>query len=95
VRYGSRAQITLTAQAPWARVQIDDDGPGLPDSELDRVFDPFYRAEPSRSRDTGGTGLGLAIVRAIAKAHEGKVSLANRTGGGLRATVLLPLLPGT
>jgi signal transduction histidine kinase len=93
VRYGSRARIALSSEPPWARVDIDDDGPGLAEGQLDRVFDPFYRAEPSRSRDTGGTGLGLAIVRAIAKAHEGKVSLTNRASGGLRATVLLPLAP--
>ncbi len=70
---------------------IDDDGPGLDEDELERVFHPFYRAEPSRSRDTGGTGLGLAIVRAIAKGHSGDAFVANRPEGGLRATVRLPL----
>jgi signal transduction histidine kinase len=89
LRYGMRARVTLSTQDRWARVDVDDDGPGVMDSELDRIFDPFYRAEPSRSRNTGGTGLGLAIVRAITKSHEGTVTVANRHPG-LRATVLLP-----
>lgn len=91
VRYGTRARVALLADGSSAQVTIDDDGPGLDESELERVFQPFYRAERSRSRDTGGTGLGLAIVRAIAKAHAGHVFVANRPGGGLRATVRLPL----
>lgn len=91
VRYGLRARVALRAEAGWARIEIDDDGPGLGAGELERVFRPFYRAEPSRSRDTGGTGLGLAIVRAIAKAHGGEASVTNRDGGGLRAMVRLPL----
>jgi two-component system OmpR family sensor kinase len=91
VRYGTRARVALSAADGAARVTIDDDGPGLDEGELERVFQPFYRAERSRSRDTGGTGLGLAIVRAIVKGHAGDVFVANRPGGGLRATVRLPL----
>jgi signal transduction histidine kinase len=62
----------------------------MPAEELERVFEPFYRVEGSRSRETGGTGLGLAIARQIARAHGGDVTLANRSTGGLEATVALP-----
>jgi signal transduction histidine kinase len=73
-----------------AVVEIDDDGPGVPEDELERVFDPFYRREPSRSRQTGGAGLGLAVVRSVARGHGGDVTLFNRQGGGLTALVQLP-----
>jgi two-component system OmpR family sensor kinase len=69
---------------------VEDDGPGVPPDQLERVFDPFYRVEDSRNRETGGTGLGLPIARNIFRAHGGDVTLANRAGGGLRATVVLP-----
>ena len=73
-------------------VEIADQGPGLPDSELERVFQPFYRVEPSRSRETGGIGLGLAVARSIARAHGGDISLA-RGEPGLVARVRLPRAP--
>ncbi|MGL5004079.1 MAG: ATP-binding protein, partial [Casimicrobium sp.] len=65
--------------------------PGIPENALDQVFEPFYRVEPSRNLDSGGKGLGLAIARDIARAHGGDVSLCNRTEGGVRATLTLPL----
>jgi signal transduction histidine kinase len=68
---------------------VDDDGPGLKAEEMERVFDPFVRLEGSRSRETGGLGLGLTLARAIARGHGGDVTLANRDGGGLRATLTL------
>ena len=71
-------------------VTVEDGGPGVPDSEIERIFEPFYRVETSRSRETGGTGLGLAVVRSIVRGHGGDVTLANRVEGGLRATVTLP-----
>lgn len=91
IKYGDRADISITAGTDHAVVLIDDDGAGLHEAELERVFEPFYRAEPSRSRDTGGIGLGLAIVRTVVRAHGGDVTLHNRPEGGLRARVLLPL----
>ncbi|HZZ96765.1 MAG TPA: HAMP domain-containing sensor histidine kinase [Jatrophihabitantaceae bacterium] len=76
-----------------ARLTVTDDGPGLPESERDRVFDRFYRAETSRSRDLGGTGLGLPIVRDLVRAHNGAVELVGRPddASGLQAVVTLPL----
>ena len=91
VKYGKRARVRIIAEAGSAVVEIDDDGPGVPVAELDRVFEPFYRREPSRNRDTGGIGLGLAVVRTIARGHGGDAELSNRPEGGLTARVTLPL----
>lgn len=90
VTYGGRARVRLAAEAGEIVVTVEDDGPGIPEAELERVFEPFVRLETSRSRDTGGTGLGLAIARSVVRAHGGEITLANRPGGGLRATVRLP-----
>ncbi|MFZ5670493.1 MAG: sensor histidine kinase [Pseudomonadota bacterium] len=91
LKYGGRARGRVFARDGAAVLEIEDDGPGVPAEELERVFEPFYRGEPSRSRETGGAGLGLAVVRSIARAHGGDVTLLNRPGGGLTARVVLPL----
>lgn len=95
VAYGQRARVSLESEAETVRVLIEDDGPGIPEADFERVFEPFVRREESRSRETGGVGLGLAIARSIVRAHGGDIALANRaagegTGGGLRVTVSLP-----
>jgi two-component system, OmpR family, sensor kinase len=91
IKFGGAARVRVHADGPSAVVEIDDDGPGVPVAEMERVFDPFYRREPSRSRETGGIGLGLAVVRTIARAHGGDAELQNRKNGGLTARVRLPL----
>jgi signal transduction histidine kinase len=91
VKYGGRARASLSVSNRLAEIDIDDDGPGVPIRELNRVFDPFYRREPSRSRQTGGIGLGLSVARSIARAHGGDVALVNRPMGGLTARVTLPV----
>ena len=91
VKYGKRAETAITTTAKAIEITIDDDGPGIPEAELPRVFQPFYRVEDSRNRETGGTGLGLAIAQSIMQAHGGELSLANRRGGGLRARITLPV----
>ncbi|HEY2884971.1 MAG TPA: ATP-binding protein, partial [Rhizomicrobium sp.] len=68
-----------------------DGGPGIPETHMEKVFDPFYRIETSRSRETGGTGLGLTIARNIARKHGGTLFLRNVSGGGLECTLTLPL----
>ena len=91
LKYGGSARGRVFAEAGQAVIEIDDDGPGVPAPELERVFEPFFRGEPSRNRETGGIGLGLAVVRSLARAHGGDVVLLNRSEGGLRARVTLPL----
>jgi signal transduction histidine kinase len=90
VKYGDAARVTLAVADGQAVVTVEDDGPGLPPDELERIFEPFYRVEDSRNRETGGTGLGLPIARNILRAHGGDVVLGNRAGGGARALVTLP-----
>ena len=93
LRYGTRAEVALVRQGGEAVITIADHGPGLPEDQLEAVFEPFVRGEASRSRATGGVGLGLAIARSIARAQGGEVTLANRPEGGLLATLRLPLDP--
>ena len=90
VRYGERARVALTSDRDAIQIAVDDDGPGIPEQEFERVFAPFVRLESSRNRETGGAGLGLAIARSIVRAHGGDITLAN--GGGLHATIRLPLI---
>ena len=91
VKYGKVARVRVFRSDDHAIVEVDDDGPGVPEKELERLFEPFYRREPSRNRDTGGIGLGLAVVRTVARAHGGDAELINREGGGLTARVSLPV----
>ena len=89
LRYGDRATLVIE-DGPALTLRVLDEGPGIPAEALDQVFEPFFRLESSRNRNTGGTGLGLSIARDIAQAHGGKLTLANRDGGGLEARLVLP-----
>lgn len=90
LRYAGQATLRLADGDGELRLSIDDSGPGVPEAELERVFEPFVRLEESRNRDTGGTGLGLAIARDLVRGHGGEIRLENRREGGLRATIVLP-----
>lgn len=78
IKYGEKVRVSIKQSKKGLSIFIDDDGPGLNEAQLKMVFEPFYRAESSRSRTTGGTGLGLAVVRDIIHAHEGTVNLEKR-----------------
>jgi signal transduction histidine kinase len=94
IKYGETASVRLVPpNRPGAslRIEIADDGPGIPPSEMERVMQPFQRLETSRNRETGGVGLGLPIARDIARAHGGDLTLANRPEGGARVTLTLPV----
>lgn len=91
VKYGERATVSLQVQGGSVVIAVDDDGPGIPEDQLAKVLQPFYRVETSRSRETGGIGLGLAIASSIAEAHGGSLGLINLPEGGLRATMQLTL----
>ena len=90
VKYGHEAAVTVERMAGAARIRIRDAGPGIAVGEQARVFEPFYRVESSRSRESGGTGLGLTIARNIAEQHGGRIALANHPDGGLEVTLVLP-----
>ncbi|RZJ26506.1 MAG: HAMP domain-containing protein [Brevundimonas sp.] len=94
VKYGGGARVTAFALDTAAVITVEDDGPGLPDAELEAVFEPFRRGEQSRNRETGGAGLGLTVARQAARAFGGEVTLANRPGGGLTARLHVPLTAG-
>lgn len=91
VRYGGSATLGWISADGEIEISVTDRGPGIPTAELERVFDPFFRLEESRSLETGGHGLGLSIARSILRAQGGEISLANHPDGGLIATIRLPV----
>lgn len=92
VRYGNEAICTLTREGDLLCMLIRDRGPGVPDEQISRLTDPFFRIESSRSRGTGGAGLGLAITRRLIEGAGGTLNLRNHPDGGLEARVCLPVL---
>ncbi|MEP6505266.1 MAG: ATP-binding protein, partial [Betaproteobacteria bacterium] len=90
LRYGQRADVAVHALAASVEIVIDDQGPGIPEAQLEAVMKPFFRLEQSRNRLTGGSGLGLYIARDLIGRQGGELTLANRAEGGLRATITLP-----
>jgi signal transduction histidine kinase len=89
IKFGSQASV-IVEDGTALVIRIRDEGPGIPDEELERVFEPFYRLESSRNRDTGGSGLGLSIARDVIQAHGGSLILQNLPVRGLEAIVSLP-----
>ncbi|MBP6716794.1 MAG: HAMP domain-containing protein [Acidobacteria bacterium] len=93
INYGpedSTIDVTVSREDGAAVISVSDRGPGIPTSDLPRIFERFYRVDRSRTRDPGGTGLGLAIVRHLVELHGGSVSAARRDGGGTTVTVRIP-----
>jgi two-component system sensor histidine kinase SenX3 len=88
---GSSVQIRVRRNEPWIEISVSDQGVGIPQRDLDRVFERFYRVDRARSRTTGGTGLGLAIVRHVASNHDGEVVVSSTEGEGSTFVLRLPL----
>jgi two-component system, OmpR family, sensor kinase len=88
---GTRIVISVSVRDGMAAIEVADDGPGVPADVMGRVFERFFRADPSRSRASGGSGLGLSIVAAIAEAHGGGVEVESPAVGGAVFRILLPL----
>ncbi|MFQ5601193.1 MAG: ATP-binding protein [Candidatus Krumholzibacteriia bacterium] len=90
LEYGGVAEVRLVDEGGKVAILVADAGPGLPEAQLERVFDPFYRVDKSRSPGSGGAGLGLSVARTIVRGHGGDITLRNRPEGGLEARVTLP-----
>ncbi len=90
-RFGDQVVIRAATEGQWLRIEVDDNGPGIPPAEREQVFRPFYRLDHARNQDEGNTGLGLAIARDIAKSHGGNITLGESSLGGLRAIISVPL----
>ncbi|WCL54509.1 ATP-binding protein [Gimibacter soli] len=90
VKYGGSAHVSLIADADWLVIRVEDNGPGVPEGEVEKIVQPYYRVEQSRNRNTGGIGLGLPIALNIAHAHGGDLHISNRAEGGLRVDIRLP-----
>jgi len=84
-------EIAVSTEDSVGRISVADHGPGLGTQDANRIFEPFFRADPSRSRDSGGSGLGLSIVSAVVTAHGGRVKVSETGGGGATFEVELPL----
>ncbi len=91
VNYAGHADVLLRRASDMAVLEVSDTGTGMAPADLARAFEPFFRAEQSRNRDTGGSGLGLASVRAVARGHGGEATIENRPDGGLLVRVTLPV----
>jgi two-component system sensor histidine kinase CpxA len=94
VRYtseGSRVEVEVRSEAHEVHIFVRDQGPGVAEAELEKLFIPFYRVAEARERHTGGTGIGLAIARRAAELHHGRIRASNRAGGGLEVEIVLPV----
>lgn len=90
IKYSDYAYVALNPQATGVQIFVRDSGPGIPEADLPRVFEPFYRVEASRNRETGGLGMGLSVARAIIIEHRGRIALRNRQPHGLEVEIFLP-----
>jgi two-component system osmolarity sensor histidine kinase EnvZ len=90
-RFGTYIIIRAATERGFLRVEVDDNGPGIPPGERENVFRPFYRVDHERNKNAGNSGLGLAIARDIARSHGGDIALGESSLGGLRAVIRVPL----
>jgi signal transduction histidine kinase len=91
VKYGDKAEVSIELQDHLVKIKVRDHGPGIPEAEMEKVFAPFYRVDPSRTPEKSGSGLGMAVARDIIRAHGGDIALYNHEGGGLLVLITLPV----
>src|SRR5690606_7660582 len=91
---GGEVRVSVTGGEEWVEIAVADRGVGIPQRDLDRIFERFYRVDRARSRTTGGTGLGLSIVRHVATNHGGEVLVTSSEGEGSTFVLRLPARPG-
>jgi len=91
VRCADNVQIDAKTTNKWLRIEVEDDGPGIPSADRDDVFRPFYRLDNARTQSTGSTGLGLSIARDIVRGHGGDITLSESQLGGLKAVIRVPV----
>lgn len=89
-KYAKKTVVTISQYEKCWNITIEDDGPGIPEEHLEKVFTAFYRVDSARSSNKGGTGLGLAIAHDVIRAHQGTIKLENRDEGGLRVKIIFP-----
>jgi signal transduction histidine kinase len=94
IKYGAKAAVTLVPEGGRVAITVEDERPGIPRSEREKVFEPFYRIDSARNPNTGGVGLGLSVTRSIIWEHGGDITLSARKGGGLSVRLELPVGPG-
>ena len=92
VTYAGSAEVCVSSSTDTVVIDICDNGPGIPEEYLERIFEPYFRLETSRNRESGGTGLGLSIARNMVLLNNGTLRLENRAQGGLQVSILLPRL---
>ncbi len=90
-RFADHITVSASKENGSLVVEVDDDGPGIPEAEREHVFRPFYRLDDARNQDAGSTGLGLAIARDIARIHGGDITLGQSRLGGLKAVLTVPV----
>ncbi|MDF2867093.1 MAG: two-component sensor histidine kinase, partial [Gammaproteobacteria bacterium] len=91
VKYAPRVWVTLRIGAKTAHICIEDNGPGIPATELQKVFQAYYRSEHGKATASTGSGLGLTIANEVIYHHEGTIKLQNKPSGGLQVNIELPL----
>jgi two-component system, OmpR family, sensor histidine kinase ArlS len=92
IKYSNdQIEVFIERDSPYAKIQIKDYGIGIPENEINNIFERFYRVDKARSRETGGSGLGLHIAKSIIKLHKGEIKIKSKEGSGTSVELYLPI----